>query len=202
LRARRVAGQRIFWLLHIISLALALPWQLVRWTRGLSLQYVKARTAYPRPAAVHREKRREGRKPLNNSVATYCRNPMKKQAGFTLTEMMIVVVIMAILATIAVPSYREAVRKSDRRAAQSAMMEIASRERQVFVSERAFQDEDDLAFTLPAELEGKYTYTITVDNDATPPTFTINFTAIGAQAADGNLSLDSAGVKGPDAEKW
>jgi len=126
---------------------------------------------------------------------------MKKHAGFTLTEMLIVVVIMAILATIAVPSYREAVRRSDRRAAQSAMMEIANRERQVFVSNRAFQDEAELAFTLPAELEGKYTYTIAVDNTASPPTFTINFDSIGAQAADGDLSLDSAGVKTP-AEKW
>jgi len=126
---------------------------------------------------------------------------MKRQAGFTLTELLIVMVIAAILATIAVPSYREAVRKSDRRAAQSAMMEIASRERQVFVSNRAFQDEIDLAFTLPAELEGKYTYTITVDNGASPPTFVIDFDAIGVQASDGDLSLDSAGVKTP-AEKW
>jgi type IV pilus assembly protein PilE len=100
-----------------------------------------------------------------------------------------------------VPSYREAVRRSDRRAAQSAMMEIANRERQVFVSNRAFQDEAELAFTLPAELEGKYTYTITVDNAASPPTYTIDFDSIGAQAADGDLSLDSSGVKTP-AEKW
>jgi type IV pilus assembly protein PilE len=127
---------------------------------------------------------------------------MKRQAGFTLIELMIVVVIVAILATIAIPSYRDSLRKSDRRAAQSAMMEIASRERQVFVTNRAFQGHTDLGFTLPAELQGKYTYTITVDNDATPPTFLINFTAIGAQAADGNLSLDSTGLKGPDAGKW
>lgn len=126
---------------------------------------------------------------------------MKRQAGFTLTELMIVVVIAAILATIAVPSYRDAVRKSDRRAAQSAMMEIASRERQVFVSNRAFQDESELAFTLPAELEGKYTFTIDVDNTASPPVFQINFDAIGPQAADGDLTLNSAGEKTPEG-KW
>lgn len=126
---------------------------------------------------------------------------MKRQAGFTLTELLIVIVIAAILASIAIPSYRDAVRKSDRRAAQSAMMEIANRERQAFVSNRAFQDETELAFTLPAELEGKYTYAIEVDNDASPPTFEITFTAIGAQAADGNLTLDSTGLKTPE-DKW
>jgi len=126
---------------------------------------------------------------------------MKRQAGFTLTELLIVMVIAAILATIAIPSYRDAVRRSDRRAAQSAMMEIANRERQAFVSNRAFQDETELAFTLPAELEGKYTYTITVANDASPPTFEIVFTAVGAQTADGDLTLDSAGLKTPE-DKW
>ena len=34
-----------------------------------------------------------------------------------------------------------------------------------------------------------------------PPGFTIDFTAVGVQAGDGNLSLTSAGVKGP-AGKW
>lgn len=126
---------------------------------------------------------------------------MKRQTGFTLVELLIVLVIAAILATIAIPSYRDAVRKSDRRAAQAAMMEIASRERQAFVSDRVFLDEDELPFTLPAELDGKYAYTITVDNDASPPTFVINFDAIGAQAEDGDMTLNSAGVKTP-ADKW
>lgn len=127
---------------------------------------------------------------------------MKKSAGFTLTELLIVIVIAAILASIAIPSYREAVRRSDRRAAQAAMMEIANRERQYFVANRVFADEDELGFTLPTELAGKYTFAIdTTVAAGDPPAFTITFTAVGPQAADGNLTLNSAGVKTP-AAKW
>lgn len=52
---------------------------------------------------------------------------VKKTAGFSLIELMIVVAIIAILAVIAYPSYQEHVRKTKRTEAQSEMMEVAHR---------------------------------------------------------------------------
>jgi prepilin-type N-terminal cleavage/methylation domain-containing protein len=47
------------------------------------------------------------------------------QKGFTLIELMIAVVVIAILAAIAYPSYQDSVRKSRRADAKSALMEHA-----------------------------------------------------------------------------
>ncbi len=49
----------------------------------------------------------------------------KPQEGFTLIELMIVVAIVAILASIAYPSYREQVIKGQRSEGRSALLQIA-----------------------------------------------------------------------------
>lgn len=125
---------------------------------------------------------------------------MKTQKGITLIELVIVILIIGVLASIAIPSYREYIIRGHRRAAQAAMMEIATQQRQYFVANRSFASAAELGFALPPEVDKNYDFTITVGTGPVP-SFTINFTAVGGQAGDGNLSLTSEGVKSP-AEKW
>jgi type IV pilus assembly protein PilE len=55
------------------------------------------------------------------------KSDFKKQQGFTLIEIMIVVAIIAIITAIAVPSYKDSVRKSNRSDAMSAMLDTQQR---------------------------------------------------------------------------
>lgn len=125
-----------------------------------------------------------------------------RQNGFTLIELMIVVAIIAILATIAMPAYQEYVKRGHRAAAQSEMMDIANRQQQFFLANRSYAATvGALGYTLPAAVAARYEPTITAKNTATPPAFNIAFVAKGTQTSDGDLGLDSEGVKTP-AGKW
>lgn len=121
-----------------------------------------------------------------------------KQRGFTLIELMIAVAIVGILAAVAYPSYTEYIRKGVRRAAQAQMLDIANREQQFLLANRAYATYSALTasgYTLPTELAGKYTPSIFVGS-ATVPAFTITFTAAGSQLKDGDLTFNSEGLKG------
>jgi type IV pilus assembly protein PilE len=116
---------------------------------------------------------------------------------------MITVVIVAILAAIAYPSYRQYIIRSDRAAAQSVMMDIANREQQFLMANRAYADKATVTasgFSLDSDLANKYDWDITVGT-GTVPAFTITFTPKGSQASDVTLTLNHQGVKTP-ADKW
>lgn len=129
---------------------------------------------------------------------------MKRINGFTLIELMIVVVVIAILASISIPIYQQYIVRGNRSAAQSQMLDIANREQQFLLADRAYANKAALVssgYALPTEVSARYSYDVTVDNTATPPTYIITFTATGPQASDGALTLNSVGVKGPTG-KW
>ena len=130
---------------------------------------------------------------------------MKKNRGFTLIEIMIVVAVIGILAAIAYPAFTSQMRKSSRAAVQAVMMDIANKEIFYLQSNRTYTTDyaTDLAITPPDDVNTFYTITISKDDTATPPTFFIQAApkAGTRQVPDGNLTLNSAGTKTPP-DKW
>jgi len=129
----------------------------------------------------------------------------RKRNGFTLIELMITVAIIAILASIAYPSYQQYIIRSKRSAAQAQMMDIANRQQQFLLANRSYATKDALAasgYTLPAEVAANYGYTITLQYAGTQvPSFLLTFSPTGSQQRDGDLTLNNQGVKTP-AGKW
>lgn len=104
--------------------------------------------------------------------------------GFTLIELMIVVAIIGILASIVYPSYRDSVMRSNRSEGQRELMRIANLEEQFFIDFRTYTATmTDMKLNAdPFITEGGYYKIDAVINDAGVNTFTLKATALGAQA--------------------
>lgn len=61
-----------------------------------------------------------------------------REAGFTLIELMIVVVIATILLTIAIPMYLGQIRESRRTDARNTLVDLAAREERYFATQNAY----------------------------------------------------------------
>ncbi|MBI4291467.1 MAG: prepilin-type N-terminal cleavage/methylation domain-containing protein [Betaproteobacteria bacterium] len=125
--------------------------------------------------------------------------------GFSLVELMVVVVIVGILAGVGLPSYQQYVRRSERSKAQQLMLEISNRQQQYMLDARAYTatigsgglnigNKDGWTCTATCT-NGKYVITVTLAAGP-PPTFSISADPTGTtQADDGTLTLASTGTK-------
>ncbi|MHA3099315.1 type IV pilin protein [Acinetobacter brisouii] len=122
-----------------------------------------------------------------------------KQYGFTLIELMITVVIIAILAAIAIPSYLNHIRASHRTDVQASMMNLAQYLESQYNASFNYPASTDIPTSLTAPSNISSYYTITVSIGTTEQTYTITATPTSNQndTQCGTLTLNEKGAKTP-----
>jgi type IV pilus assembly protein PilE len=116
------------------------------------------------------------------------------QKGFTLVELMVTVAIIAILASIALPSYQDSVRQTRRAAAQADLMELASHMERLYTANSSYGN----ASTALPDLGTEF-YTVSfANNEPDDDSFIIIAEPTGSQADDacGDLSISNTGAVG------
>ena len=109
--------------------------------------------------------------------------PRTHRRGFTLVELAIVLALIAVLATLALPSYQGVVRKSRRAEAQAALLELVLRQERWRADHPEYAPSAaDLGAAGPRDRSARY-YRIEVV-DSTSTTFTVRAEAVAGRGQE------------------
>lgn len=137
---------------------------------------------------------------------------MKQYEGFSLLELMVVVVILGILAAIAIPSYQSSAIRGQRANTQAVMLEIIQAQDRFYAQNLRYTtniSELD-AYSSNSVIAGDGNYTIVAQacdqNPNSDPCAQLNATRNPADPECGTISLDTFGARnvtaGSVAECW
>ena len=127
--------------------------------------------------------------------------PHLRQAGTSLLELLVVMVVVAILATVAIPGYRHHLLRTHRVEAMNALLELTAAQERFHLVHRRYATDAQLAAPPPDGLglppaTARGRYTIAVDTGADASSFSATASAAGAQLADtacASFTIDAAG---------
>ena len=147
-------------------------------------------------------------------IAVSARGKVSRAAGFTLIEVVIVIVIVGILASIALPAYQDSLRKGRRADAKVGLMDAANRQDRFMLDRGTYTDDmTELGFGADPLITEEEFYSI--DLEAPDPNCPIGtcYTLVATPVAGGiqtedtrctSFTLKSTGVKtatGPSGDK-
>lgn len=120
--------------------------------------------------------------------------PMNR--GFTLIEMMVIVVIIAILSAIALPSYQEHVRRSNRAEGQAFLSDAAARQERFYAQGNTYATSLSELYNESSRFSTTDKYSLGISVVADDGGYTLTATPQFSDAKCGNLTLNAKGDRG------
>jgi type IV pilus assembly protein PilE len=124
---------------------------------------------------------------------------MNRSRGFSLIELAIVMLIIAILAAIAIPSYSRYAYRARRTEGQQLLQSMAIAEERWYATNNKYGSLTQIGFTVTTSQNGYYAADIPASAGTSAQAFTIEAVPQGAQRGDAcaTLTINNAGAKTP-----